>query len=98
MGTIHRMAKEPCFEIEFPQPTIRSIIIDVEARGLFKIDIHGVDPAERFDGGDTLQTELGSVIRILNRYIGSQSIWVDYETREPVDVWDALAALAEVAS
>ena len=85
--------RERWFEIEAPKPGIRSVIVGADTLG-FKIDIHGDDPAERFDGGDTIQDRVGDVISVLDKYVTSDSRWVDYETREPVHVWDALSALS----
>ena len=86
---------ERWFEIESPQPSIKSIIVGKDALG-FKIDIYGANPAENFEGGDTIQDRVSHVISILNRYVGPESTWLDYDTREPVHVWDALTALSDL--
>jgi hypothetical protein len=95
IGKIQSMTEERTFEIEFPTPQIRSIIVGKEGPG-FKIDIHGVDPNERFEGGDSYQDRIASVVRILSNYLGPESKWVDWETRQPVHVWDAIVSLSEL--
>ena len=89
------MNKERWFEIESPKPGIRSIVVGKDALG-FKIDIHGTNADDRFEGSDTIQDRISSVVRILRRYVGSDSGWVDYDTREQVHVWDAIVALSEL--
>ena len=86
---------ERWFEIQSSQPTIKSIIVGKDSLG-FKIDIYGIDPNEHFEGGDSIQDRVSHVICILNSYVGPESKWLDYETREPVHVWDALAALSDL--
>jgi hypothetical protein len=85
---------ECCFEVTATHPGIKSIIVNKDALG-FKIDIHGTNEGDRSEGGDTMQDDVGSVIRILSKYVRSDSAWVDYSTRETVHVWDALVALSQ---
>lgn len=92
---MHSQDSERWFEIESPQPAIKSIIVGKDILG-FKIDIHGIDPNEHFEGGDSIQDRVSQVIRILNGYVGPESTWLDYDSREPVHVWDALAALSDL--
>lgn len=87
-------ASERWFEIESPKPTIKSIIVGTELGG-FRIYIYGINPDDRFEGGDTVQDRLSDAIRILRNYVQPECIWLDYETREAVHVWDALAALSD---
>jgi len=89
------MAQERWFEIESPRPEIRSIVVGKDRLG-FKIDIYGVNPDEHFEGGDQIQDRVSHVIETLHKHVGPDSKWVDYETREPIHVWDALAALSEL--
>jgi hypothetical protein len=89
------MPQERWFEIESPKPEIRSIIVGKDALG-FRIDIHGVDPGDHFPGGDQIQDRIRHVIDTLHNYVGADAKWIDYETRQPVHVWDALAALSEL--
>jgi len=39
---------------------------------------------------------LSQVIAILANYVRPESEWIDYDTREPTKVWDALVALSEL--
>ena len=83
-------ANERWFEIELPQPGIRSIIVGTELGG-FRIYIHGTDPGDRFEGGDTIQDRVSHLIRILRNDVRGDCVWLDYDTRDAVHVWDALA-------
>jgi hypothetical protein len=87
-------ASERWFEIESPQPNIKSIVVGTELGG-FRIYIYGINPDDRFEGADTVQDRLSATIRILRNYVEPESTWLDYETRDPVHVWDALAALSD---
>jgi hypothetical protein len=86
------MTEERWFEIEDPKPGIRSIVVGKDSLG-FKIDIYGINPDDHFEGGDQIQDRISHVIETLDRYIGPDSRWVDYDTREPIHAWDAIAAL-----
>jgi hypothetical protein len=86
-------AGERWFEIESPQSGIESIVVGTDLGG-FRIYINGSARQDRFEGGDTVQDRLSAMIRILRTYVGPESVWLDYETRKPVHVWDALAALS----
>jgi hypothetical protein len=55
-----------------------------------------VNPTDHFEGGDQIQDRVSHVIETLHKHIGSDSKWVDCNTREPIHVWDALAALSEL--
>lgn len=83
------------FEIEAPRPGIKSIVVGKDSLG-FKIDIHGANPDDQFAGSDSLQDRVSHVIKILESYIGPESKWVDYGTREPIHVWDAMVALSDL--
>jgi hypothetical protein len=89
------MAQERWFEIESPTPEIRSIVVGKDSLG-FKVDIYGSNPDECFEGADQIQDRLSHVIETLHKYVRADSRWVDYETRKPIHVWDALAALSEL--
>ena len=86
---------ERWFEIEAPQRGIKSIIVGKNSLG-FKIDIYGVNEGDHFEGGDCIQDRVSHVIITLKSYVRPDSAWVDFHTREPVHVWDALAALSEL--
>jgi hypothetical protein len=87
--------RERWFEIMAPRPDISSIVVGKDVLG-FRIDIHGSNGARGLYGDDTIQDRVSQVIRILGEYVGPESEWVDYETREPVRVWDVLVALSEL--
>jgi len=89
------MEHERWFEILEPRLGIRSIVVGKDARG-FKVDIHGTSSDDYFEGGDTIQDRLSDVISILKNYVGPDSKWIDYVTREPVHVWDALTTLSSL--
>lgn len=89
------MPEERWFEIESPNPRIRSIVVGKDSLG-FKIEIHGVNPTDHFEGGDQIQDRVSHVIETLHKHIAADSKWVDCDTREPIHVWDALAALSEL--
>ena len=74
------MADERWFEIQSPKAGIESIIVGKDILG-YKIDIHGLNPDDRFEGGDTIQDRVSDVVRILKRYVGPDSKWIDYHTR-----------------
>jgi hypothetical protein len=95
IGSNRRMDQERWFEIESPRHDIRSIVVGKDALG-FKIDIYGINPGEHFEGGDQIQDRVSHVIRTLHKYVASDSKWVDCETREPIQAWDALAALSDL--
>lgn len=92
--TMRLEASERWFEIESPQPSIKSIVVGTELGG-FRIYIYGSNPDDRFEGGDAIRDRLSDAIRILRNYVQPESIWVDYQTRDRVHVWDALAALSD---
>jgi hypothetical protein len=89
------MDEQRWFEIESPTPEIRSIVVGKDKLG-FKIDIYGVNAHDVFEGADTIQDRVSQVIGILHSHIGPSANWVEYDTRAPVHVWDALAALSDL--
>jgi hypothetical protein len=89
------MAQERWFEIDSPNPRIRCIVVGKDSLG-FKIEIYGVNPDDHFDGGDQIQDRVSHVIETLHKHVGPESTWVDLDTREPIHVWDALAALSDL--
>jgi hypothetical protein len=94
-GTSPLMSEDRWFEIESPRRGIRSIIVGKDSLG-FKIDINGDNADDHFEGGDQIQDRVSHVIQTLHKYVGTDSKWVDYKTRQPIHMWDALAALSSL--
>jgi hypothetical protein len=89
------MAEERWFEILHPKTGIRSVVVGKDALG-FKIDIYGEDPDERFEGGDQIQDRVSHVLTTLHKHVGPDATWVDFDSREPITSWDAIAALSRL--
>ncbi len=89
------MAEERWFEILRPKTGIRSVVVGKDTLG-FKIDIYGDDPDEHFEGADQIQDRVSHVMDTLHKHVGPDARWVDFDTREPITSWDAIAALSRL--
>lgn len=88
------MNDEVWFVVESANPEIQTIVVGRNCLG-YRIDIHPSDEV-KFEGDDTIQDDLGSVLRILKNYVHSSARWVNCDTRQESHVWDALVALASI--